>query len=106
MKAINEWYNTLKEMVSGTEYDVIIKEDISNPVVAIVPANIETPQRIAVYPKRTKDAGLVVEMDVYEIPKIQALLGDNYRLKSNRPHYNYVPDQVILEVCKIFLRLK
>ena len=106
MKAIKEWYDTLKEMVSGTEYDVIIKENISHPVVAIVPANIKTPQRIGVYPKKTKDAGLVIEMDVYDLPEIQALLGDDYRPKSNRPHYNDVPDQVILEVCKIFLRLK
>ena len=36
MKAIEERYDTLKEMVSGTEYDVIIKENISHPVVAIV----------------------------------------------------------------------
>ena len=106
MKAIDEWYDTLKTMVRATEYDVIIKKDISHPVVAIVPSSIETPQRIAIYPKKTKEAGLVIEMDVYDIPEIQALLGDDYRPKSNRPHYNDVPDQVILEVCKSFLRLK
>jgi hypothetical protein len=106
MKAIEEWHDTLNAMVSGTEYDVIIKQNISHPVVAIVPVNIETPQRIAIYPKKTKDAGLVIEKDVYAIPAVRKLLGDDFRDKSNRPHYNDVPDQTILEVCKIFLSMK
>lgn len=106
MNDIREWYDTLKSMVSGTAYDVIIKEDIIHPVVAIVPANMETPQRIAIYPKKTKCAGLVIEMDVYAIPAIRKLLGDDFRDKGNRPHYNDVPDQTIIEVCKIFLSLK
>ena len=106
MKAIEEWHDTLNAMVSGTEDDVIIKLNISHPVVAIVPVNIETPQRIAIYPKKTKDAGLVIEKDVYAIPAVRKLLGDDFRDKSNRPHYNDVPDQTILEVCKIFLSMK
>ena len=106
MRTIYEWYNVLSEMVKGTGYEVLIKENISNPVVAIVPKNIGTPQRVAIYPKKTKDAGLVIEMDVYAIPAIRQLLGDNYRNKSNRPHYNDVPDQTILDVCKTFLSLK
>jgi hypothetical protein len=106
MRTIYEWYNILSEMVKGTGYDVLMKENISNPVVAIVPKNIGTPQRVAIYPKKTKDAGLVIEMDVYAIPSIRQLLGDDFRDKSNRPHYNDVPDQTIIEVCKNFLRLK
>ena len=106
MRSINEWYSILSDMVKGTDYDVLIKENISNPVVAIVPKNIGTPQRVAIYPKETKNAGLVIEMDVYAIPSIRQLLGDDFRDKSNRPHYNDVPDQTIIEVCKIFLRLK
>jgi hypothetical protein len=106
MRTIYEWYNILSEMVKGTGYDVLMKENISNPVVAIVPKNIGTPQRVAIYPKKTKCAGLVIEMDVYNIPAIRKLLGDDFRDKSNRPHYNDVPDQTIIEVCKIFLSLK
>ena len=106
MRTIYEWYNVLSEMVKGTGYDVLMKENISNPVVAIVPKNIGTPQRVAIYPKKTKCSGLVIEMDVYAIPAIRKLLGDDFRDKSNRPHFNDVPDQTILEVCKIFLSLK
>ena len=54
MKTIQDWYVTLTEMTKDTDYDVIIKPDISVPVVAIVPCCFDTPQRIAIYPKKTK----------------------------------------------------
>ena len=103
MKSIEEWYDILKEMTEDTEYDVLIKIKISKPVVAIVPKLIETPQRIAIYPKKTKNAGLVIENDIYNILQIKDLLGNPHRIKSNRPHYNNIPDNIILEVCKTFL---
>ena len=56
MKTIEEWYDILTQMTKNTEYDVIIKANISKPVVAIVPRNFATPQRVAVYPKKTKNA--------------------------------------------------
>ena len=103
MRTIEAWYETLVELTEDTDYGVLIKTTISSPVVAIVPKNIGTPQRIAIYPKKTKGAGLVIEKDVYAIPKIRNLLGDDYRDKSNRPHFTDVPDQTILEVCMAFL---
>jgi hypothetical protein len=105
MKTIKDWYNALVEITRETEYEVLIREMISNPVVAIVPKNFETPQRIAIYPKKTKNAGLVIENDIFHIPNIKDLLGEPKRIKSNRPHYNDVTDEIILEVCKIFLSL-
>ena len=36
MKTIEEWYDILTQMTKNTEYDVIIKANISKPVVAIV----------------------------------------------------------------------
>ena len=100
---INEWYELLTEMTEGTEYEVIIKTKISNPLVAITPKYRGTPQRIAIYPKKTQNPGGVIEKDVYEMSKIQALLGEPKRIKSNRPHYCDIPEQTIIKVCKIFL---
>ena len=102
MKTIERWYDTLVEMTNNTEYDVLIKTEIKNPVVAIVPRGTDTPQRIAVYPKKTQNAGLVIEKDIFDMFKLQSVLGKG-REHSNRPHYNNVPDDVILEVCKAFL---
>lgn len=103
MKTINEWFNILTQMTVNSEYEVIIKDDISNPVVAIVPKYIGTPQRIAIYPKKTKDAGLVIEEDVFNLTRVEQTLGKPQRIKSNRPHYNNVSDEVILAVCDMFL---
>ena len=103
MKTIEEWYDTLTEMTQGTEYEVIMKSEITSPVVAIVLKYFETPQRIAIYPKKTKNAGLVFENDVFRMPKIKDLVGEPKRIKGNRPHYNDIPDEIILEVCKNFL---
>ena len=61
MKTIEEWYDILTQMTKNTEYKVIMKANISNPVVAIVPRNFGTPQRVAVYPKKTKNAGLLLQ---------------------------------------------
>jgi hypothetical protein len=44
-------------------------------------------------------------MNSKDIPNIKDLLGEPKRIKSNRPHYNDVTDEIILEVCKIFLSL-
>ena len=106
MRTIKEWYDTLNAMVKGTDYEVICKSNISNPVVAIVPKGFNTPQRIAVYPKKTTYAGLVFEHDVFEIPRINELMGEPHRDKSNRPHYNRIPDETIIEVCEVFLRIR
>ena len=103
MKTIEEWYDILTQMTQNTEYEVIMKANISKPVVAIVPRNFSTPQRVAVYPKKTKNAGLVFEYDVFQLPRIKDLLGDPSRIKSNRPHYNDISDKIILEVCRAFL---
>ena len=103
MRTIEEWYDILKELTDGTDYDVIIKTKICSPVVAIVPKMVDTPQRIAVYPKKTKCAGLVFEQDVFQIPRVKELVGEPHRVKGNRPHYTDIPDQTILEVCKAFL---
>ena len=106
MRTIEEWYDTLVELTKNTNYDVLIKTKISKPVVAIVPKNTNTPQRIAIYPKKTTCAGLVFEQDVFEIPHVAALMGEPHRDKSNRPHYNKIPDETIVEVCKAFLLVK
>ena len=105
MKTIENWYNLLLELTKNTEYDVLIRAKNSNPVVAIVPKYFDTPQRIAIYPKKTKNAGLVIENDVFYIENIKKLLGEPNRIKSNRPHYNDVEDEIIIEVCKNFLML-
>ena len=103
MKTIEQWYDTLVELTRSTDYEVLIKTKISSPVVAIVPKGADTPQRIAIYPKKTKNAGLVFEYDVFQIPYVKELMGEPNRIKGNRPHYNDIPDQTILEVCKAFL---
>ena len=102
MRRIEEWYDTLVQLTEDTEYGVLLKTKISSPLVAIVPKNFDTPQRIAIYPKKIKNAGLVIEKDVFSISKIQNILGEG-REHGNRPHYNNVPDDVILAVCKAFL---
>ena len=103
MRTIEEWYDTLVELTRGTDYEVLIKTKICSPVVAIVPKNFDTPQRVAIYPKKTKNAGLVFEYDVFQIPRVKELMGEPNRIKGNRPHYTDIPDQTILEVCKAFL---
>ena len=103
MRTIEEWYDTLVELTEGTDYDVLLKTKISSPVVAIVPRGCDTPQRIAIYPKKTQNAGLVFERDVFQLPRVQVLVGEPRRIKGNRPHYHDIPDQVIIEVCKAFL---
>lgn len=105
MKTIENWYNILLELTKETEYDVLIKAEISNPVVAIVPKYFDTPQIIAIYPKKTKYAGLVIENDIFNIQNIKKLLGEPNRIKSNRPHYNNVEDEIIITVCRNFLML-
>ena len=101
---IEEWYELLKKLTENTDYDVIMKKQIKNPVVAIVPKGHDTPQRIAIYPKKTKNPGLVLEDDIYSMSKIQILAGEVDRVHSNRPHFNNVSAQVIIDICKIFLR--
>ena len=103
MMTIEEWYAILTKMTEDTDCEALIKTRISNPVVAIVPRGYDTPQRIAIYPKKTQGAGLVIENDIYQMQKIKDLLGEPRRIKGNRPHYNDIPDYTILEVCKTFL---
>ena len=103
MRTIEEWYDTLVDLTENTDYEVLVRAKISSPVVAIVPKGYDTPQRIAIYPKKTKGAGLVIENDIYQMQKIKDLLGEPRRIKGNRPHYNDIPDYTILEVCKTFL---
>ena len=103
MMTIEVWCNLLKKLTENTDYDVIMKDQIKKPVVAIVPKWRETPQRIAIYPKKTKNAGLVLEDDIYSNSRITVLAGDADRIHSNRPHFNHVEDEVIIEICKIFL---
>ena len=100
---IEEWYNLLKNLSENTSYDVIMKKKIQNPVVAIVPKWRDTPQRVAVYPRKTKNAGLVFENDVFQLPTVRDLLGEPNRIKGNRPHYNNISDQIIFDVCRAFL---
>ena len=47
--------------------------------------------------------GLVLEDDIYSNSRINVLAGDADRIHSNRPHFNHVEDEVIIEICKIFL---
>ena len=103
MRSIEEWYNVLKKITQNTEYDVIIKKNISNPVVAIVPKWYQTPQRIAVYPKKTKNPGLVLEEDIYSISTIQKIIGAPNRVHGNRPHFTNVSDDIIIAICEVFL---
>ena len=103
MMTIEIWYNLLKKLTENTGYDVIMKDQITKPVVAIVPKWCETPQRIAIYPKKTKNAGLVLEDDIYSNSRINNLAGNVDRVHGNRPHFNHVDDEVIIEICKIFL---
>ena len=103
MKTIKEWHAFLSKLSDGTDFRAIIKEDITNPVVALVPKYLDSPQRIAIYPKKTKNAGLVVEQDVYEVYFIQRMLGGPSRVHSNRPHFKSVEDDIIVAVCSAFL---
>ena len=103
MMTIEVWYNLLKKLTENTDYDVIMKDQIKKPVVAIVPKWCETPQRIAIYPKKTKNAGLVLEEDIYSNSIISTLAGVADRIHGNRPHFNNVDDEVIVEICKTFL---
>ena len=103
MKTIEEWYDTLTEMTEDTDYEVIIKTNICKPVVAIVPKGFDAPQRIAIYPKKTKNPGLVFENDIFLLPQIKGFMGDVKRIHGNRPHYNDVTEQTIIEVCNAFL---
>ncbi len=104
MKTIRDWHDIMTKMTAGTKYEVLTKEDITSPVVAIVPGGIGTPQRIAIYPKKTMNTpGLVIEADVFDLPGVEKLLGTPDRIKGNRPHYQNVSEETILEVCRIFL---
>lgn len=102
---IEQWKSLLEDMCIGTEYDAIINgAEKSNSIgVAIVPKGCNGPQRICIYPKKTVDSGLVVEMDVYEKLKGRGFLVEYDRLHSNRPHYNRVKDEEILMVLQMFL---
>ena len=101
---INQWLETLKEMCRDTDYDAVLNgATVSNQGVAIVPKGRKGPQRICVYPKKTKGAGLVIEMDVYKLISQKGILKDYKRSKSNRPHYNDLSDEIIIEACSIFL---
>jgi hypothetical protein len=104
MKTIEEWHDILTQMTVHTDYGVLTKTKINKPVVAIVPRGADTPQRIAIYPKKTKNAGLVIEKDIFFIPKVKNILGEGrVPNNSNRPHYYDIPDHIIIEVCKTFL---
>lgn len=103
MKTINEWNDILTEMTSGTDYCVLTKRSITNPVVAIVPKVAATPQIIAIYPKKTQNAGLVLTYEAYDKPKIKLLAGEPHRIHGNRPHFTNVNDQLIIAICRDFL---
>lgn len=106
-RTIGEWLHTLNNMCEGTEYEAIengAKDSAAG--VAIVPKNIHTPQKILIIPRKTKGASIAIEMDVYH--RIKEIEGINKpcREKGNRPHYKDVSDEVIEDICKVFLGKK
>jgi hypothetical protein len=103
-RSLEDWLTLLKELCENTGYKAKMNgAKAGNLGVVIVPAENESPQRIAIYPKKTKEAGLVVEMDVYEKIRHFPGLESHDRIKGNRPHYNSVPDDIIVDVCRTFL---
>lgn len=103
VRTLEEWFETLDTLLKGTEYKVINNNAKGSAAgVAIVPREKESPQRIAIYPKKTKGAGLVMEMDVYDKMKDIIPLDEPARIKGNRPHYNDQLDELILKVCELF----
>ena len=100
----DQWMNLLQLMFEGSDYDVMMNGGQGNSQgVAIVPKNCCGPQRICIYPKKTKGAGLVIEMDVYNLLSSKGILQEYGKLKSNRPHYGGLSDEIIIEACSIFL---
>lgn len=104
-RTLEDWFVTLDTLLKDTEYKVIYNNAKGSAAgVAIVPRGKETPQRIAIYPKKTKGAGLVMEMDVYDKIKDIIPLQEPARIKSNRPHCNDQTDELILKVCELFVQ--
>ena len=100
----DQWLRTLQELTEGTEYEAIlnaVKGGKCNGI-AIVDKGTTGPQRICVYPKKTKGAGLVIEKHVYEKISAKGILPLG-REHSNRQHYGDLRDEKVLEVCKCFL---
>lgn len=104
MKTLEDWVLTLEELLVDTEYDVMLNGgSASKSGVAIVPKGYTTPQRICVYPKKTKGPGLVIEKDIYNKLANMGMLVHPDRIKSNRPHYNDLTDELIIEAIKAFI---
>jgi len=100
---IDEWLRILGRLCEGTEYDAIING--ASDGIAIVPKITHTPQRVAVYPKKTKNPGLVLEQDIDAAAHRNIEFQEPARIKSNRPHYCDVPENTVLEICKLFISL-
>lgn len=107
MKTLEDWVVTLEELFADTEYDVMLNGGTkSKPGVAVVPKGCTTPQRICVYPKKTKGPGLVIEMDIYNVLASKGMLKNPNRIKGNRPHYNDLTDEIVIDAVKAFLMRK
>jgi len=104
MRTLEEWYELIGQLCSGTDYEVMYnKAKGSKAGVAIVPAGMSGPQRICVYPRKTKDPGLVLEMDIYDRLASLCELGTPNRVKGNRPHYTEVEEEKIIQVIRHFV---
>ena len=65
---LEEWLEDLSNLCGETKYEAVRNGGKNSAAgIAIVPRGEKGPQRICVYPKKTKGAGFVVEMDVYRL---------------------------------------
>lgn len=101
---LEEWLEDLSNLCDGTNFEAVRNGGKNGAEgIAVVPRGEEGPQRICVYPKKTKGAGFVVEMDVYRLAQKNCNLREYDGIKSNRPHFGDMTDEIIMDVCKMFV---
>lgn len=98
MNTLEDWLIVLQDLTDGTDYYAIYNGNAGG--VSVYRKGTGRPQLATVYPKKTQDAGLVIHPDCY--PKLNMLdkltpYRSSRTTKTHLPHYNQVPDQVILE---------
>ena len=103
-RSLEEWLEDLSNLCNETKFEAIINGGKKNAAgIAVVPRGEKGPQRICIYPKKTKGAGLVLEMDIYKLAQKNCCLRECDRIKSNRPHFGDMTDEIIMDVCKMFV---
>lgn len=103
-RTIEDWLDTLTGICEGTEHDARQNEAKGkNAGAAIVPKGMNSPQRLCVYPKKTKGASLVLEKDVYEMLHNRVEIVSPNRERYNRLYFYDMSDDTIIKLCRIFV---